>query len=136
VWEAGYFKKGAKVQLGKSRHLAMVLGFGGIGKNYMMMKMEELGRNLEGKAPITHMVISACPTKTWLVALHFVGLFFFKRFLGSMKDFMDEDRTLDKMGDNSEIFGGLGESDGVLTSSTEIQSMDEVDFVEGERASN
>jgi hypothetical protein len=47
IWEAEYFKKGTKVQLGKSGHLARVLGFGGIGKNYVMMKMEELGRNLK-----------------------------------------------------------------------------------------
>ena len=48
---------------------------------------------------------------------------------------MDEDRTSDKMSDNSEFFGGLEESVGVLTSSTEIQRMDDADFVEGEGAS-
>jgi hypothetical protein len=108
VWEAGYFKKGKKVQLGKSGHLARVLGFGGIEKNYVMMRMEELGRNLEGEAPICHMIISAHPNETWLVALHFVGSFFFKRFLGSMKDFMDEDRTPNEMSDNLEFFGWVG----------------------------
>jgi hypothetical protein len=40
------------------------------------------------------------------------------------------------MSENSEFFGGLGKSVGVLMSSTEIQHMDEADFVEGERASN
>jgi hypothetical protein len=64
VWEAGYFKKGEKVQLGKSGHLTRVLGFRGIGKNYVMMKLEELGRNLEGEAPIHCMVVSARPTET------------------------------------------------------------------------
>jgi hypothetical protein len=61
---------------------------------------------------------------------------FFKRFLRSMKDFMDKNRTLDEMSDNSKFFGGLGESAGVLMSSTEIQHMDEADFVEREGASN
>jgi hypothetical protein len=135
VWEAGFYKKGEKVQLGKSGHLASVLGFGGIGKNYVMMKLEELGRNLEGEAPICRMVVSACPTETWIVALHFLGSFFLKRFLGLMKDFLDEDRTLDEMSDNSEFFNGLGESIGVLTSSSEIQCMDDADFVEGEGGS-
>jgi hypothetical protein len=36
-------------------------------------------------------------------------LFFFKRFLGLMKNFMDENRTSDEMSENSEFFGGLGE---------------------------
>jgi hypothetical protein len=66
----------------------IVLGFGGIGKNYVIMKMKELGRNLEGEAPILHMVVSACATETWLAVLHFFGSFLFKRFLGSMTDFM------------------------------------------------
>ena len=105
-------------------------------KNYVMMKLEELGRNCEGVAPILHMVVSARPNETWLVILQFLGSFLFKRFLGSMKDFMDEDRTPDGMSDNSEFFGGLGECVGVLMSSTEIQHMDEVDFVEGEGAFN
>jgi hypothetical protein len=135
VWEAGYFKKGEKVQLGKSGRLARVLGFGGFGKNYVMMKLEELGRNLEGEAPIRRMVVSARPNEPWLAALHFIGSFFFKKFLGSMKDFMDEDRSPDELSDNSEFFGGLGESVGVLTSSTEIQRMDNADSVEGEGAS-
>jgi hypothetical protein len=39
------------------------------------------------------------------------------------------------MSDNSEM-GGLRESDGVLMSSIEIQSVDGVDFVEGEGASD
>jgi hypothetical protein len=82
VWEAGYFKKGEKVQLGKSGCLARVLGFGGIGKNYVMMKLEELGRNLEGEASIRRMVVSARPNETWLAALHFIGLFFKKNSLG------------------------------------------------------
>jgi hypothetical protein len=135
VWRAGYFKKGEKVQLGKSGCLARVLGLGGIGKNYVMMKLEEFGRNLEGEAPIHRMVVSAHPTKTWIVALHFLGSFFFKRFLGLMKDFMDEDRTPDEISDNSEFFGGLGESIGVLMSPSEIQCMDNADFIEGEGAS-
>jgi hypothetical protein len=81
------------------------------------------------------MVVSACPNETWLAILHFIGSFFFKKFLGSMKDFMDEDRFPDELSDNLEFFGGLGESVGVLTSSTEIQRMDNADFVEGEGAS-
>ena len=122
--------------LGKSGHLAMVLGFGGIGRNYVMMKLEELGRNCEGEPPIIHMVVSAHPNKTWLVTLQFVSSFLFKRFFGLMRDFMDEDGTPDEMSENLDFFGGLGESVGALTSSTEIQCMGEVDFVEGEGASN
>ena len=136
VWEAGHFKKGAKVMLGRSGRLARVLGFGGIGRNYVMMKLEELGRNCEGEPPIICMVVSAHPNKTWLVALQFVSSFLFKRFLGSMRDFMDEDETSDEMSEHLGFFGGLGDSVGALTSSTEIQCMGEVDFVEGEGASN
>jgi hypothetical protein len=82
------------------------------------------------------MVVSACLTKIWLAALQFFGLFFFKRFLRLMKDFKDEDRTPNEMSENSEFFGELEESVGVLISSTEIQYMDETDFVEGEGVSN
>ena len=47
VLEGRFFEKGSEVILGSSGRMARVLGVCGLGKNYVMMKVQELGGILE-----------------------------------------------------------------------------------------
>src|SRR6202453_5347369 len=99
VLEGGFFEKGSKVILGSSGRMARVLGVCGLGKNYVMMKVQELGGILEGETVIQRMVISSPPTSLWLVLLQVFVSRLFRPILGSMKDFVDEDRIGGDKGD-------------------------------------
>jgi len=92
VLEGGFFKKGSEVILGSSGRMARVLGVCGLGRNYVMMRVQELGGILEGETVIQSMVISSPPTLLWLVLLQIFVSRLFKPILGSMMDFVDEDR--------------------------------------------
>jgi hypothetical protein len=43
VWESGYFKEGSLVGLGASGRIAEVFEVGGVGRNFFMMKLREVG---------------------------------------------------------------------------------------------
>ena len=90
--EGGFFKKGSEVILGSSGRMARVLGVCGLGRNYVMMRVQELGGILEGETVIQRMVVSSPPTLLWLVLLQIFVSRLFKPILGLMLDFMDEDR--------------------------------------------
>ena len=97
--EGGFFEKGSEVTLGSSGRMARVLGVCGLGKNYIMMKVQELGGILEGETVIQRMVVSSPPTSLWLVLLQLFVSHLFKPVLGSMIDFVDEDRVRGDIGD-------------------------------------
>ena len=90
--EGGFFKKGSEVILGSSGRMARVLGVCGLGRNYVMMRVQELGGILEGETVIQRMVIFSPPTLLWLVLLQIFVSCLFKPILGSMMDFVDDNR--------------------------------------------
>src|ERR1700683_4295743 len=87
-----FFKKGSEVILGSSGRMARVLGVCGLGRNYVMMRVQELGGILEGETVIQRMVVSSPPTLLWLVLLQVFVSRLFKPILGLMLDFVHEDR--------------------------------------------
>ena len=97
--EGGFFEKGSEVIFGSSGRLAKVLGVRGLGRNYVMMRVQELGGILEGETAIQRMVVSSPPTSLWLVLLQLFVSRLFKPVLGSMNDFVDEDRVRGDIGD-------------------------------------
>ena len=99
VLEGGFFEKGSEVIFGSSGRLAKVLGVCGLGRNYVMMRVQELGGILEGETAIQRMVVSSPPTSLWLVLLQLFVSRLFKPVLGSMNDFVDEDRVRGDIGD-------------------------------------
>ena len=44
VWQSGFFEAGSHVVLGTTYRKARIVGPDGVGRNYMMMKLEEVGR--------------------------------------------------------------------------------------------
>ena len=44
VWQDGFFEAGAHVVLGTTYRKAKIVGLYGVGRNYMMMKLKEVGR--------------------------------------------------------------------------------------------
>ena len=89
--KGGFFEKGSEIILGSSGRMARVLGVRGLGRNYVMMRVQELGGILEGETVIQRMVVSSPPTSLWLVLLQIFVSCLFKPILGLMMDFVDED---------------------------------------------
>ena len=44
MWQSGFFEAGSHVVLGMTYRKAKIVGPDGVGRNYMMMKLEEVGR--------------------------------------------------------------------------------------------
>ena len=44
VWQSGFFEAGSHVVVGMTYRKAKIVGPDGVGRNYMMMKLEEVGR--------------------------------------------------------------------------------------------
>ena len=97
--EGGFFEKGSEVILGFSGRMARVLGVCGLGRNYVMMRVQELGGILEGEIIIQRMVISSPPTLLWLVLLQIFVSHLLQPILGFMMDFVNEDRIGGDKGD-------------------------------------
>jgi hypothetical protein len=62
LWEGGIFEEGSMVFFGRDMRAGKVLGVCGVGKNYFMMGIKDLGRVSEGKLLIRMMVVSFPPT--------------------------------------------------------------------------
>ena len=70
-----------------------IVGLHGVGRNYIMMKLEEVGRVPEDRIAIQRMVVSTLPSS------HFYQLsfhqrllrFFLNQFLRTFRDFTDDD---------------------------------------------
>ena len=74
-----------------------ILGVCGLGKKYIMMRVIELGGILEGEVMIQRMAVSSHPSLVWITTLHWIISQLFKPVLGSMLDFVDEDKMGDGM---------------------------------------
>ena len=111
VWEGGFFEEGSSVILGSDARLAKVMGVVGVGRNYFMMGLKDSGRALEGEVTLRRMVVSIEPSHFRLSLFQRFQLYFLKRFLGSMLNFLDEDRGKVKDG---EEFRAASEEDASL----------------------
>ena len=97
VLEEGSFEKGLEVILGSSGRRVRILGVCGLGRNYVMMRVIELGGILEGEVMIRRMAVSSHPSSLWLATLHWIVSQLFKPVLGSMLDFADEEKMEDSI---------------------------------------
>ena len=97
VLEEGSFEKGLEVILGSSGRRVRILGVCGLGRNYIMMKVIELGGILEREVTIQRMAVSSPPSSVWITTLHWIVLPLFKPVLGSMLDFVDEEKMEDSI---------------------------------------
>ena len=61
VWKEGLFKEGSRVIFGNSRRLGQVLRVCGVGKNYFMMRIKNMGRTLGNEVAVRRMVVSFPP---------------------------------------------------------------------------
>lgn len=97
IWESGYFEQGSTVTLGSSGRLAKVLGVGGVGRNFFVMRLEDLENPGAGKDPVRKMIVSFNPVGIRLSLYQRFKMHFFRPFLKSMRDFVDEGRIPDEV---------------------------------------
>src|ERR1700729_4228748 len=62
VWEEGYFEKGSQVIFGTSGKLGRILGVCGVGRNFFMLRVKELGGFLDGEVTVQRMVVLFPPS--------------------------------------------------------------------------
>ena len=62
VWEEGYFEKGSQVIFGTSGRLGRILGVCGVGRNFFILRVKELGGSLDGEVAVQRMVVSFPPS--------------------------------------------------------------------------
>ena len=89
VWEGGIFEEGLTVFFGRGMRAGKVLGVCGVGKNYFMMGIKDLGRVSEGEVFIRRIVVSFPPTDFSISMFYRIQARFLKPFLKSMMDFVD-----------------------------------------------
>ena len=79
--------------LGTTYRKAKIVGPDGVGRNYMIMKLEEVGRIPEDQIAIQRMVVSTClSSQFYQLSFHQCLLhFFLNQFLGTFRDFADDD---------------------------------------------
>jgi hypothetical protein len=123
VWEGGFFEDNCTVVLGKSYRKARVTGVCGVGRNYVMLELGEVGGVSENQVAVRRMVVSsvASTVSFQLSFRHRLILYFFKRFLKTFKDLADEERVTresdedqftDSSGGGSELFDIAASSSG------------------------
>jgi hypothetical protein len=74
-----------------------ILGVCGLRRNYIMMRVIELGGILEGEVTICPMAVSSHPSSVWIATLHWIVSQLFKPVPGSMLDCVDEEKMRDAM---------------------------------------
>src|SRR6202042_2355826 len=122
VWEEGYFEKGLQVIFGTSGRLEHILGVCGVGRNFFMLRVKELGGSLDGEVVIQRMVVSFSPTGDFRLSLfQCFTMRFLKPFLGSMADFADLERVKTDM-ESAEMYSGeeSGSTDEVAEEQSEL----------------
>ena len=62
VWQSGFFEAGSHVVLGMMYRKAKIVGPYGVGRNYIMMKLEKVERVPEDQIAIQKMVVSTRPS--------------------------------------------------------------------------
>ena len=93
IWEFGHFEQGSIVMLGGSGRLAKVLGVGGVGRNFFMMRLEDFEDPEAGEVPVRKLIVSFNPVGIRFSVLQRLKIRFFRPFLKSMRDFVDEERV-------------------------------------------
>ena len=93
IWEFGHFEQESIVKLGGSARLAKVLGVGGVGRNFFMMRLEDLEDPEAGEVPVKKLIVSFNPVGIRFSILQRLKIRFFRPFLRSMRDFVDEERV-------------------------------------------
>ena len=143
MWQSGFFEAGSHVVLGTTYRKAKIVGPDGVGRNYMMMKLEEVGKVPKDRVAIQRMVVLTRPS-TQFYQLSFrqrLLRFFLNRFLGTFRDFADDDddflekdiksvkssdQSSDSFSSNSELFDEVEfSSEEMCESGTPELSMDE-----------
>ena len=110
-----------------------------MGKNYIMMKLEEVGRFPEDQIAIQRMVVSTHPSSlSYQLSFHqhllrfFLNQFLLNQFLGTFRDFTDDDDDSFKK-DIKSIKSSDQSSD---SSSSNSELFDEVKFSSEEMCEN
>ena len=62
MWQSEFFETESHVVLGTTYRKAKIVGLYGVGRNYIMIKLEEVGRVPEDRIAIKRMVVSTCPS--------------------------------------------------------------------------
>ena len=62
MWQGGYFKEGSHVVLGTTYRKVKIVGSYGVGRNHIMMKLEEVGRVPKDQIAIQKMVVLTHPS--------------------------------------------------------------------------
>jgi hypothetical protein len=122
VWESGFFENRSIIALGKSFRKAQVVGVCGVGRNYVMLELKEVGKVLKGQVAVQRMVVSTSPSSIsfQLSFRHRLFLYFFKRFLKTFKDFADEEQMKGNEDEFTDSASGGSELFEVPSSSVEI----------------
>jgi len=122
MWESGFFENRSLIALGKSFRKAQVVGVCGVGRNYVMLELKEVGRVLKGQVAVQRMVVSTSPSSIsfQLSFRHRLFLYFFKRFLKTFKDFADEEQMKGDEDEFTDSASGGSELFEVPSSSVEI----------------
>ena len=135
VWQSGFFEAGSHVVLGMTYRKVKIVGPYRVGRNYIMMKLEEVGRVPEDRIAIQRMVVLKCPSS------HFYQLsfhqclfwFFLNQFLGTFRDFTDDDDDDSFERDIKSVESSDRSSD---SSSSNSELFDEVEFSSEEMCEN
>ena len=133
--------------LGMTYRKAKMVGPDGVGRTFRMLKLEEVGNVPEDRIAIQRMVVSTGPSSQFyqLSFPQHLLRFFLNRFLGTFRDFADDDddsfekdiksvkssdRTSDSFSSNSELFDEVEFSSEVMyKNGCLVLSMDEEGFV-------
>src|ERR1700729_2129662 len=100
IWESGYFEQESTATLGSSGRLAKVLGVGGVGRNFFMMRLEDLENPEAGRDPVRKLIVSFHPVGVRFSLFQRLKMCFFRPFLKSMRDYVDEGRIPDEVEDS------------------------------------
>src|SRR6202451_166387 len=122
VWEEGYVEKGSQVIFGTSGRLGRILGVCGVGRNFFMLRVKELGGSLDGEVAVQRMVVSFPPSGDFQLSLfQRLAMRFLKPFLGSMADFVDLEGVKADMESATAYFGEeSGSTDEVAEEQSEL----------------
>ncbi|KIM89608.1 hypothetical protein PILCRDRAFT_1946 [Piloderma croceum F 1598] len=96
IWELGAFTEGSKVILGDELALAKITRVVRVGRNFIKFGVEALGSTSKDEIPVKRMIVSFSLDILCLTHLQRLKLFFFCRFLKSLRNFADEERVWDE----------------------------------------
>ena len=87
-------KRGRRSYFGTSGRLGHILGVCGVGRNFFMLRVKELGGSLNGEVAVERVVVSFPPSGDFqLFLFQRLAMHFLKPFLGLMADFVDLEKV-------------------------------------------